>query len=340
MFLNSFNHFRAIAVTFIVASHCFEIAGILPTTFFNRFMMNLIYGGTILFVFISGFLFHHVFYTRYSYQSFLMSKIKILLIPYTFLCIVPIALRVYTGDFFIPNGSGFYEEYIIPAGKYYITGLFLSVYWYIPFIFTVFLLSPLHIKFIQTPLKWQIVITVSMLIISALVHRPFEHMPVFQSTVFFFPIYLLGILCSMNKEFIYKTLKGKEIYLLAIVLFTAALQAYLGKFASYFKPPFEYGGIDLMLLQKVVLCLCFMVWLKRYDSYKSKLIDTLAKISFSIFFLHPYFLSALKKFTGVLEVESWIAYIALLVVTIGTCICIALIVKKIIPKYSRSLIGY
>jgi peptidoglycan/LPS O-acetylase OafA/YrhL len=59
MFLNSFNYFRAIAILLIVAGHSYEIAGIniYNLNFFEKLAVNLISGGTTLFVFISGFLF-------------------------------------------------------------------------------------------------------------------------------------------------------------------------------------------------------------------------------------------------------------------------------------------
>jgi len=38
--------------------------------------------GTALFVFISGFLFHHIFYSRFNYRAFISRKIKDVLVPY------------------------------------------------------------------------------------------------------------------------------------------------------------------------------------------------------------------------------------------------------------------
>jgi peptidoglycan/LPS O-acetylase OafA/YrhL len=61
MHLNSFNHFRAIAITFIVAGHCFGLTGMAITSMMEKTIANLLLGGTSLFVFISGFLFHHIF---------------------------------------------------------------------------------------------------------------------------------------------------------------------------------------------------------------------------------------------------------------------------------------
>ena len=61
MKLNSFSHFRAVSIVFIVAGHALFTMGMQIDLFVERFFSNLIMGGTGLFVFISGFLFHHVF---------------------------------------------------------------------------------------------------------------------------------------------------------------------------------------------------------------------------------------------------------------------------------------
>jgi len=87
MFLNSINHFRAIAILAIVAGHCFYLVDASFNTFPERVFCNLLTGGTVLFVFISGFLFHHIFYKRYQFKKFMAGKFKKVLLPYTLLAL-------------------------------------------------------------------------------------------------------------------------------------------------------------------------------------------------------------------------------------------------------------
>lgn len=68
-FLNSINHFRGIAIIFIVMAHCYRPAGWQIETFADKAWFNLMMNGTVFFVFISGFLFHHVFYNRWDYKK-------------------------------------------------------------------------------------------------------------------------------------------------------------------------------------------------------------------------------------------------------------------------------
>ena len=85
MFLNSFNHYRAVAIVFIVAGHSYDLAGVVVDTFIERFVANFLQGGAALFVFISGFLFYHIFYKRYTFRGFIKGKLINLLIPYSIL---------------------------------------------------------------------------------------------------------------------------------------------------------------------------------------------------------------------------------------------------------------
>ncbi|MGB7249337.1 MAG: acyltransferase family protein, partial [Phormidesmis sp.] len=241
MFLNSINHFRAIAIIIIVAGHCFYLADISFNTLPERSFGNLIAGGTVLFVFISGFLFHHIFYKRYQFKKFMAGKLKKVLLPYTLLSIVPITLRVLEKDahydLFDPQGADFINLYVVPALKYYLTGRFLPAFWYIPFVMIIFLMSPLHMAFIQLKFKRQALITALLFVVALFLHRPENDILIFQAVVYFSPVYLLGIMCSEKKESIYSRLKNKEIYFLLFAVAMAILQALVGRFASYQKAP-------------------------------------------------------------------------------------------------------
>ncbi|MGB7247291.1 MAG: acyltransferase [Phormidesmis sp.] len=347
MFVNSLNHFRAIAIVIIVAGHCFRIVGINFDTLPKLIFGNLIAGGTILFVFISGFLFHHIFYKRYQFKKFMLGKLKKVLLPYTLLSIIPITSLVtqQTPDFafYQPQGSDWFSLYLIPALKYYITGRFLVAYWYIPFVMLIFLLSPLHVAFIKLRIRNQLMITFLLFVVSVFLHRPSGNIFILQSVVYFMPVYLFGMICSQKKDFIYKRLANKEIYLLLVAVALATLQSMAGRLGNYQKPPMLYDGLDLMMIQKVVLSLFFMVWLHRFEHINSKLINTLASTSFAIYFLHSFMLwgfEALRISLGIGIGRPWLWYPLVTVGMVLVCIAIALCIKQLLSKRSRYLIGY
>lgn len=347
MFLNSINHFRAIAITIIVAGHCFYMVDATFDTLVERSFGNLIAGGTVLFVFISGFLFHHIFYKRYQFKKFMVGKLKKVLLPYTLLSIVPIVLLVMRQDAYYslydPQGTGFIATYIVPAAKYYLTGRFLTAYWYIPFAMILFLLSPLHMAFIRLRFKWQMMITGLLFTVSFFLHRPVDDILITQSVVYFMPVYLLGIMSSEKKDAIYAKLKGKEIYLLLGAIALATLQAALGRFSSYQKPPMLYDGIDIMLLQKIALCFFFMVWLHRFEHVSSKYINALASTSFAIYFTHGFVMQVIRGVVDAFDIEfssPWAWYPLITIGMIAFCLLLAVGFKRLMPNYSRYIIGY
>ena len=348
VFLNSFNYFRAIAIIIIVAGHAFDVLDISFDTPLERILYNLIKGGTVLFVFISGFLFHHIFYQRYQYRKFMLSKLKKVLLPYTLFAVVLIMPQVISQnaafEFFEPVGAGFMNTYIVPAFKYYITGRFLGPFWYVPFVMLVFLMSPLHIAFINLRLKQQLLVTFLLTVVSLFLHRPIHNILILQAVVYFTPVYLVGILCSENRDLLYQRLKNKEIYLLLAAIALAAFESVLGERGIYFKEPFLYGGIDIMLLQKLVLCLFFMVWLHRFEQVNLKLLDVIAATSFAIYFIHMFPLLTMGKLQALLLQLSmgfpWILFLVSTIATVLFSVGLAITVRKLVPDKSRYIIGY
>jgi len=346
MYLNSFNHFRAIAITFIVAGHCYTLSGIGFTSNLEKIIVNIITGGTTLFVFISGFLFHYIFYKKYQYTNFVLLKFKNVFLPYILLGALPVLLYTMKGTndwggFFYPSGNGYYDEYFLPAVKYYWTGRFLTAYWYVPFILVTFLLSPLHILFIKSRPKIQIFITILLCLVSVFMHRPIDNLFVFQSVVYFTPVYLIGILCSVYRDIVHSKLKGKELVLLAAILTLAIIQALVGVVGNYHKSPFEYGGLDIMFIQKILMSIFFMVFLARFESLNAEISNSMAATSFTIFFIHPFVLWEVNKYFGqYIATGSWVGFMFCVVAIIVICVTLAKIIKRTIPNYSRFIVGY
>jgi probable poly-beta-1,6-N-acetyl-D-glucosamine export protein len=228
-----------------------------------------------------------------------------------------------------------------PVLLYLLTGGVL-VYWYIPFIMCIFLLSPLFIRFIHCCAPIRIAITGFFLMVSLFLQRPVNNFLVLQSVVFFTPIYLFGILCSMHKKWIYQHQQNRCLILLAGALLLAAVQALL--FAScgdLQKPPFQLQGIDINLLQKLLLCLFFMVFLHRHEAMNSKLFRSLASSSVSIYFLHSWFIYSVSLFQWLYSAICGVHLLPLLsAAVIGASYFLSSQIKAMFPRYSRMLIGW
>ena len=346
MFLNSFSYFRAIAIILIVITHSYGFFAINTESFYSKFILNLITGGTSLFVFISGFLFNHVFYDNFNYFKFISNKIKNVLLPYILLSSVPIIFYISMGkdtfgDYYLLDSSNSFFSYIIVYFRYLSTGVVFNAYWYIPFVIVLFFLSPIHHMFTKAKFQFQILIILLMSIISIFIHRPIGNLDIFQSLMYFTPVYFLGITVSKNKELFYRFLSGKEVYIFTGMVLLSGIQAYTGHVGNYHKSAFDFVGVDIMYLQKIFMCFFLLIWLRKFENKDSKLMFLIANTSFAIYFLHPFILWVISRTLGAIKLPG--GFIGLLLFTffvITLSILIALFVKFILKKRSRIVLGY
>jgi surface polysaccharide O-acyltransferase-like enzyme len=345
MHLKSFEYFRAVTIVIIVLGHSYGIAGWEIDSFWDRALGNLISGGTSLFVFISGFLFHHVFYPRFHYSTFIKKKFKNVYVPYLILSFLPVCVSIYTRipyeEFYFGLNDTIFDQIIRPALLHYWYGGVMT-YWYIPFIMGMFLISPVFIRFIQLQTRTKILIIALTTCVSLFLHRPVNNWSIVQSIVYFSPVYMFGILCSMERDWIYEKFLHKDGWLFLFVLFLAILQAAVMRTSGNLqKPPLDFNGVDISLLQKMSLCVFFMVFLHRFENVDSRLLKQLAVSSFSIYFLHGWFIWFIWL------ARDWyieVAGLHLLPVLSGLVIWIsylvALRIKSAFPDKSRMLIGW
>ncbi|MCK5665234.1 MAG: acyltransferase family protein, partial [Thiotrichaceae bacterium] len=153
MRLVTFDYFRGIALLFIVAGHSHGPWTI--DSFGEKVLANLITGGTTLFVFISGFFFHYVFYEKFHYRAFLKKKAKYVFVPYVLLSVIGIVYYLISVDPLpYSNNLGIDKldsliKYIEMVVIYLWTGRIAVTYWFIPFILIIFTLSPFFIQYIK-----------------------------------------------------------------------------------------------------------------------------------------------------------------------------------------------
>ncbi len=343
MFLKSIGNFRALAIILIVLGHFYGY-GFADEGVFSSVVKNIITGGTALFVFISGFMFHYVFFKRFEYKKFMVNKVKNVVIPYFLLSTIAITglLLTSAGAF-----SGLEQnELLMTIVKCYLTGGTLTAYWYIPFVFLVFVTSPLHMKFVKTDLNKQLLIIFALSIISTFIHRPINNINPVHSLVYYTPIYLIGILVSIYSSKVKEYLDNKLLYLALLVVFISYLEYLSGHQGNYSKPFFEYSGIDLQYIQKLFLIFFFYIFFEKFH-FESKMIDTISNTSFAIFFIHPWVLLFMNKAARVygisIEGNNIIYYLVVVICTLFFSVSTALLLKKAFnfhSKKTRYIIGY
>ena len=352
MVLNSINYFRGAAILFIVAGHCLDMTFQQRNSLVAKFILNIMQGGTPFFVFISGFLFYHVFYEKFNYRNFMISKIKNVLFPYVVLSIMPVCYFVFirkTGpyhEYIFSPGQGVYLEYLRPFCMYFLTGRTFVAYWYIPFIMVIFALSPVFVRYVKLPSYFRIILLLLCYCIAMIIHRPLDNISVLQSVVYFVPVYLLGITASMYKEQIYRYATGKEFYMLLSALLLVLIQVvFYETYANFHKNPFEVTVLDINIIQKSIFCLFLMVLLNRFENKSIPYLKKLAAASFAIYFLHPPVLLCMEKFVNYLSLHHYsltehVIVLGCLPIVLFISIELAILTKRTFRSYSRLVVGW
>lgn len=311
-YLHTINHFRAVAIIFIVFGHCFDLTDFNLNTNYKLFFNYLISESTGFFVIISGILFHHIFYVDFNYKIFILNKIKKIIYPYIFMSTPKIFYIVFfvgytglfTNTFFFSNLEDLIVSYFIPVLKYYFTGFHIMAYWYIPFIMLMFLISPIFIHFISLSIKKQIFISSIFIVLSMFVSRPFNDSlySVFHSVLYFSPFYMIGIIFSQRFSFIKSFLNKNYFLLFFISILLLIIQVNYGNPHNFNSYPFVFKGFDFLILQKLTFSAFIIGFLSKFN-YKINFLDKISKLSFGIYFSHGLIIYVLNKLKKELEID-------------------------------------
>lgn len=343
-FINSINYFRGLAIILIVIGHCFDLAHWKIATKLEQFVHASTLNGTVYFVFISGFLYYHIFYHRFNYQKFMLKKAQYVLLPYILFSTLPILMAVFIDS----TGTALPETLKSnPLGAiiwYFVTGNVIFAYWYIPMVMLLYAISPL-INFIIGSGR---VLEAFLLFlpISLIIHRPVDNLNAFHSLIYFLPIYLLGIWSSINQQKIYAYLKSNQKKALLVILAIALglVQVLVFQQTGNFHKSFWSISVpDVNLLQKILLCFLLMSILDNYENTDFKIIKKTAETSFAIYFIHPFLINALYAVSSKLNLEYQGNFFTLLLATLVAVVGsmgIAIAIKAVLKQKSRYLIGW
>lgn len=276
MFVNAVNWFRGIAILFVVVGHVplsvFAGYDDVKISFFNN--------GTFFFVFIAGFLFHHL-KSRFEYTDYLKKKAKFVIAPYLFTITPGVILfsyynlnnMVWFND--IPSMNYLYSLfYVIFHG-----GKIIEPLWFIPMISFVFIFSGI-IKMIMEH-KWFGYIMCFFLLVTLLTPRAGAAHPEIDF-IHWLGVYLLGGYLSLKYNDICKN--KKTIFICSVICYAILLNCDI--------PFFYHAELD-----KLILTFLFISLLSILDEMKIEIrwLDTLAKYSFGIFFIHGYLIQIVKR---------------------------------------------
>jgi surface polysaccharide O-acyltransferase-like enzyme len=351
-------YFRALAILMIVCGHTFVLAWTHfadedPTTRITllNVIPSLINSGTAYFVFISGFLYRQVFHGRMAYGEFMRRKALYIGLPYLFMA-TPIALaEIATGTFSVTSfkdgvaypHSGFVDFIVLMA-----TGRMVNAYWYMPFIFLVFLASPLFDRFIRMKPGPRLAAVAAAFLLAMWVHRPLDNLNPFHSFLYFANIYMAGMLfCEYRHRIMAVVARPGMVALLGLlILTTATVQALILNDTSNIERAAGSGwlplGFDLMLVQKYIGFFLFCGFFALWGRHAAKPLSFVAQNSFGLYFVHAIVIAVLMRMPAPLSPHVGEPMIDLAIyfgVVLAISFAVILTVKAIAGKYSRYIIG-
>jgi len=297
--LAEFDYLRALAIIVIVLGH----SVFLSEQGFPLLLENLLRGGTGVFVFISGFFFHRVFYPRFAYRSFMAKKLRQIFIPFIAISLLGLGFRS------IGWALDGHNLHTILLNCWYTArnGYVLFPHWYIPFILLTFACSPLYLAYIQLRLSTQLWLLAASIVLSLVLQRPDSNINQLQALVYFAPFYLMGILVSIYQQQLAQLRTGLLLVGLILVGLSLWLQTYVFvHVGNYHKFPLVWGGLDLQLAQKIGLCLLLLLLCQRIKPGRlANHLHLIAELSFPIFFVHPLLSMAVDNLVNCAKTFGW-----------------------------------
>lgn len=345
LFLNYIHYLRGLAILLIVGIHC-RISFPWEDKIQARIFESLLDNSTIIFIFISGFLFQHLFVQRFNFKKYLQKKAKFVVLPYLLISILPILDKLYLEDhlvwlpLFLEDKPAIYKVlYMLVSGKHF------GPFWFIPMIILFYLIGPLLVK-MDNPKFYKYCFP--LIFIAGLFTYEFGYYSsIIDSFIFFFPIYLFGMFASHYKEEIIK--HGSIITIIVLLLYcTITLLEVFGvleihKLVGFeIKDPHPYFIFNLSKLKISALCLALInvfYWIRHKPMPFFKI---LGEYSFGIYFIHLYIIIAFQKTLSYLAFEFKMNSVTFLIYTFGVsiiCSAIIWIIKSVLNNKSRYVIG-
>lgn len=278
-FLRSIHVFRAVAIVLIVGAHVLPVVE-WPDTLTRRLVAGFTNESSTYFMFISGFLFHHLS-GRFAYRAYFGTKFRNVVLPYILLSLPAIVMFVFVSQ--RPGlWPGFYDmpkwEQVL---AFIVTGKHLAPMWFIPMMVLFYLSAPLFVWIDRRqPVLYLAIIP--LLVYATTTGRGGHYGPL-NMYVYFLPVYLLGMWVSRNFTLV-MAWSRKWIWPLGI-----AVLAFYVMYVLKVQAGFTLQTV-LKPLSIPLALVAFDYWVERVPAR----IDYLADISFGIYFVHAYFIAASK----------------------------------------------
>ena len=350
VFFKEINLFRAFAIVFVVFAHCSNLL----VFSFNKNTINynvIVYffsGSTTFFVFISGFIFHFKQSKGFDFFQFFQKKLKFIFLPFLFFSQIDILYySICLLASYLLNFS--YDSSLLTNYNYLNTLLFGHSFmpiglWFVPVILFIYLISPMLIFLTRLSNNNIFFILLLLFFISMFIHRNFDNnfIGILRNIIYFIPFFILGMFFSKNYEGFKITSPFIYIWLFLLIFISFYLQCKVGTI-TIFDGELRLSNLDFMVVQKLILTIVLFFLLSKIKEYNFAFINTLAKFSFGIFFIHGiiiFFINQLlRHYSFIFSTNNFMIYVLISMFILYISFLTVLFIKKIIGDNSKYFIG-
>jgi surface polysaccharide O-acyltransferase-like enzyme len=348
-FLGYLHSFRGFAIINIAAIHAIGFATFHLDTKHPIPLLNelVFHNSTIYFALISGLLFTVVLKEK-GYGKFYAGKFKYVVLPYLFFTVV-FSVFVNRPDQWFdvqPDMNSYLKDVV----RNFIFGKASFVYWYIPVLFFLYLVTPV-LDFIMNIKKWG-VWAMAFIIAAPLVVRRVELTELIEgdflsieNMIYFMGAYAGGMFLASNLEAGIEWIRKYRFFFMAVALVSSVAILY-----ATLQSIDRIGALSVLstlyYIQKLAIGGLVLLLLKSIGEKQPTWLHPIAKSAFTIYFLHVFFIALLLGYIGPITLfqelthfNGLLAGVVILVIAIALSMVVAWMFRKLFGKYSRMLVG-
>ncbi len=280
------NNMRGIAILLIIVDH--SMIGPPANSGLLVLLDYLLGNGTIVFVFIAGYLFTRTT-DNFRYVPYLRNKALTVVLPYL-VTAFPVTVGFVAG--WAPSHrwmdlDWYYSlDYVSRYVYITITGGALGPLWFIPMIVLFYGASPVFNALKKSPLLVPVFLLA--LVAASLIGRSSHNANTFQSFVVYAPAFLLGMVASRHEDVLSPAVPR------ALWLLAGYVAVEIALFPALLSLPTGIADRIGMLLN-LPLAVLLMLVCKSALNRRITVLDMFARLSFFLYFIHGYFTGIMRN---------------------------------------------
>lgn len=350
-FLSYIHNLRGVAILFVVGVHArgngfdwssHPVAHDILATIFDSQEGN----GTVMFLFIAGFLFQHIQQHRFDFRKYIQQKFKVIILPYILISIPIIVFRILTDFQPLSVSADFvHKPFIYKFFYHLLAGTHMAPFWFISTIIIFYLSAPI-LHAIDKPFFYKYIFPV-IFVAGLFTYRSFHNGNPLLLYLHYLPVYIAGMWASVYKDKIF-TMDLRYFWVLVIAYIAITFFEYQGAFAvardMTFERVFMEGALvfNMYILRAVILCFAVAMLLHYLQFSRMPVLQLLAEYSFGIFFVHFILIVVGRKIIELAYIPvdfSVITFGIFLAAIVALSTLIVFVIKRLTGPYSRNLIG-